>query len=130
MTKLLFVLFTALSFAVSAQQPGPIVGKWNLIALYDSDVYYHFKKDSFSFTDPARHAHLSTTAIDSVKAMMQPLFDGLRAMYFVFNTDFTYETFVEAVGKEAGTFKPGDTIGTLELRSKVVNEKYHYKIEQ
>lgn len=128
MTKQLFIFFTALSLSATAQQPGQIVGKWNLIALYDSDVYYHVGKDSVSIL--RSHAGLSTTGLDSIKSMLLPTIEALKTLYFTFNNDYTYETFVEATGKEGGTFKLGETVGTIELRSKAVNEKYHYTIEQ
>ena len=105
MKKLTLLLFT-LVFSHSFAQDNNLIGKWQVISVDNSDVFYSIQNDSIKVYDSIKEQYNDTSKIEALK-------DMIKMMYF--NTTFTFE-------KEGKYIQESD-MATFNLLYKIDKEK-------
>lgn len=75
MIRYVFIVFFLLLTGLAFSQTNSLIGKWEIVAINNGEVYYDFKKDSISIlSDDLKEMYDDESKVDVLKQLMKRLY--------------------------------------------------------
>ncbi|SCY98274.1 hypothetical protein [Flavobacterium caeni] len=110
MKNLLKILIFTIPFAAIGQND--LIGNWQIIAIDNGEIYYHFQKDSLSVYPEFGETELTTSKLNQVKSMAKMMYGHTE---FSFDKTGTYKWNMMASMEITGNYIVDETRKIIKL---------------